>query len=167
MLETWALTKRLSDVITRADRRMLRYLAEVSLADRIARQEVFRSCHLECISSALKFKRLCWFGHVSRREEDEPLGRIQMLDAPGRRPRGRPKQTWIDGIKKIMRDAGIDEESAASRDEWRAICKSLTSSWKGKEHSKSKSKVSIDGVGKILSLPNIFRYLLQNYRIYC
>ena len=107
---------------------MLRYLAGVSLSDRIASEEVLRRCQLEGISSALNYKRLCWYGHVSRREEDEPLGRIQVLEAPGRRPRGRPKQTWIDSIKKTMREAGINEENAADRDVWRAICKSLNSS---------------------------------------
>ena len=129
--ETWALTKKLEEVILRSDRRMLRYMAGVSLQDRVASEEILRRCGLGDILKVLKKGRMRWFGHVVRRGEDEPLAKVGMVQAPGRAPRGRPKKTWRKCVEDVMRENEITEADARDRDMWRGVINRLTSSTEG------------------------------------
>ena len=43
-----------------------------------------------------------WFGHIVRRNEDEPSDKVGMVHAPGRAPRGRPKKTWRECVEDEM-----------------------------------------------------------------
>ena len=70
---------------------------------------------------------LNWFGHVVRRDVTDPLSRIQVVTAPGRRPRGRPKKTWKQTVDEDLRELGLSGDSAMDRDEWRTIVNRLTS----------------------------------------
>ena len=126
--ECWALTKKLEDLIVKCDRRMLRYLAGVSLRDRVASEEVLRRCGIKSIVSIINRKQLGWFGHVARRDEDELLGRIGSVEAPGRAPRGRPKKTWKGRVEDLLRNTGVAEEEAMDRSRWRDVVQRLTSS---------------------------------------
>lgn len=56
---------------------MLRYMAGISLQDRVASEEVLRRCGLCDILKVLEKERMRWFGHVVRRNEDEPLQRLE------------------------------------------------------------------------------------------
>jgi hypothetical protein len=38
---------------------------------------------------------------------------------PGRRKRGRPNLTWMEGIRGLMGEKGLVEEDWNDRDEWR------------------------------------------------
>jgi len=38
---------------------------------------------------------------------------------PGRRKRGRPKHTWAEGIRGLMREKGLMEEDWNYRSNWR------------------------------------------------
>ena len=37
----------------------------------------------------------------------------------GRKRRGRPKKTWIEGIMNLMKDRGLQDADWEDRDEWR------------------------------------------------
>ena len=63
--ETWALTKKVEEVILRSDHRMLRYMTGISLQDRVASEEVLRRCGVCDILKVLKKGRMRWFGHVA------------------------------------------------------------------------------------------------------
>ena len=71
---------------------MLRRMCSVRLSDRGATEEVLR-CRLVELEIVMR-RKLNWYGHVVRRNESVPLGRIMSVVAPGRKPRGRPKKTW-------------------------------------------------------------------------
>ena len=71
--ETWALTQREENLIQGCDRRMLRRLCGVTLRDRISSDEVLGRCGLESILLRVRKKRMAWFWHVYRREENDPL----------------------------------------------------------------------------------------------
>ena len=87
---------------------------------------------MEDILLVMRKRRLAWFGHIYRRhEEDDPLRRIMHTEAPGRRPRGRPKKTWKECLKKDMAAAGVRETAAEDRAAWRAAINRLTSSQEG------------------------------------
>jgi hypothetical protein len=77
--ENWALANKLVDVLIRCYRRMLKYMASVTMWDRMSSVEVARRCGLKQLNCVLKARRLKWFGHVKRRNEDEVLGRVVNL----------------------------------------------------------------------------------------
>ena len=66
--ETWPLTQRLTNMLQCCDRRMLRRMCGVSLADRVNSNEILERCKLVDVEVMLKKKRLFWFGHVKRRK---------------------------------------------------------------------------------------------------
>ena len=75
----------------------------------------------------MRRRRLNWFRHVRRRDVEDPLRRIQMVVAPGRRPHGRPKKTWKQTVDEDLRELGLSGDSTMDRDEWRTIVNRLTS----------------------------------------
>ena len=125
---TWALTQREELLLQSCDRRMLRMICGVSLSDRVPSIEILRMCELEDILLVVRKRRLAWFGHIYRRHEDDPLKRIMHIEAPGRRPRGRPKKTWKECLKQDMAAAGVQATAAEDRAAWRAAINRLTSS---------------------------------------
>ena len=65
------------------------------------------------------------FGHVAKRGINEPLGKIRSLEAPGRRPPGRPKKTWAKNVEENLREAGVEEEDVLERGSLRVIINHL------------------------------------------
>ena len=123
----WALTQREEQIVQSCDRRMLRQICGLSLRDRVPSADILRRCCLEDVLLLVRKRRLGWFGHVYR-SEDSPLARIGEVVAPGRRPRGRPKKRWQDCVRGDLVAAGVQEDAAGDRAEWRAIIGRLTSS---------------------------------------
>ena len=64
-------------------------------------------------------KRLKWYGHVRRMKEEHIVRRMLELDIPGKRRRGRPNLRWKDACKRDMTQAGLKEDNATNRAEWR------------------------------------------------
>ena len=96
----------------KCDRRMLRRICGVQLSDRVATVELLQRCGISDIQKVMRRRRLNWFGHIMRREEEDPLRRIQLVVASGRRPRGRPKKTWKQTVDEDLRDLGLSGDSA-------------------------------------------------------
>ena len=119
--ETWALTKHLEDLLRRCDTKMLRYMAKIRWGDRVSNEEVFRRCGIESLVTVLSRTRLRWFGHVMRREETHIVRRAMNFEVEGRRPAGRPKKTWKQGVEEDMRRLNINEEMAGDRSQWRRL----------------------------------------------
>ena len=117
--ETWPLTQRLEKVIVSCDRRMLRYMAGVRLQDHIPSEVVAGRCGLRQISDVLRTKRLRWYGHVRRREDGEPLATVRDWTVEGRRPRGRPRKTWLDNVREDMRAWNLTDDMTEDRQMWK------------------------------------------------
>ena len=124
--ETWPLTKRLESTLVKSDRRMMRLMAGVRLQDRMPAAQLHMACGLVELDKEMRKRRLGWYGHVARREPGGPLAEVSALVAPGRRPRGRPKKTWKKLVEEDLRSAGVPEEAALDRVEWRAVINRLT-----------------------------------------
>ena len=67
----------------------------------------------------IKTKQFQWCGHVQRMKEGRLTKEIMKWRPPGRRKRGRPKLTWAEGIRGLMREKGLMEEDWNDRRNWR------------------------------------------------
>ena len=85
--------EKIASILTSCDRKMLRYMAGVTSEDSLRSEEMTKSCGVETLDVLLKRKRLRWFRHVERRDQEKPLGRILELEVTGRSPRRRPKKS--------------------------------------------------------------------------
>ena len=67
----------------------------------------------------IKIRQLQGYGHVQRREETRLTREVMKWSPPGRRKRGRPKFTWVEGIRVLMGEKGLMEEDWNDRGYWR------------------------------------------------
>jgi hypothetical protein len=51
-------------------------------------------------------KQLKWYGHVQRMEEGRLPKQVMKWSSQGRRKRGRPKLTWVEGIRELLGGKG-------------------------------------------------------------
>ena len=70
-------------------------------------------------SKTITDKRVKLYGHVRRMKEEHMVGRMLELDFQGKEKRGRPNIRWKDACKRDVPEAGLKEENAANRAEWR------------------------------------------------
>jgi hypothetical protein len=54
----------------------------------------------------IKHIRMRWAGHVTRMGEEKKVYKVLMGKPEGKRPLGRPKRRWEDGIRMDLRDIG-------------------------------------------------------------
>jgi hypothetical protein len=66
-------------------------------------------------------KRLRWFGHVKRIPGNRLPLKILEWETQGTRRSGRPKERWIDGVRRSMKNNGLTEEDTRDRDSWRNL----------------------------------------------
>jgi hypothetical protein len=54
----------------------------------------------------IKSRRMRWVGHVARMAEGRNVYRVLMGKPEGKRPLGRPRHRWEDGIKMNLTEIG-------------------------------------------------------------
>jgi hypothetical protein len=54
----------------------------------------------------IKSRRMRWAGHVARMGEGRNVYRVLVGKPEGKRPLGRPRRRWKDGIKMDLREIG-------------------------------------------------------------
>ena len=70
--------------------------------------------HIKPINTFLMKKRLSWFGHVQRRDEDNIAKSVLNTRIDRSRPRGRPKLRWMDRLKDMKKNNKIRPEGKKS-----------------------------------------------------
>ena len=66
-------------------------------------------------------RRLQWYGHVKRMPE-ERIPKLIMEWVPlERRKRGRPRKTWMKGVKAAMTTRNLETDQWRNREEWRLV----------------------------------------------
>jgi hypothetical protein len=78
------------------------------------------------IIKQIKSRRMRWAGQVARMEEERNVYRVLMGKPGGKRPLGRPRRRWEDGIRIDLREIGWGSvdwiQLAQDRDRWH-VCK--------------------------------------------
>jgi len=69
--------------------------------------------------------RLCWYGHVLHKEDDDWVKKCMEYEVEGPRPRGRPKRTWRAVVKEDGQARKLNTEDAVDRSKWRKLIKDV------------------------------------------
>jgi hypothetical protein len=73
----------------------------------------------------VKSRRTRWAGHVARMGEERKLYKVLVGNPEGKRPLGRPRRRWEEGIRIDLREIGLGGVDwirlAQDRDRWRAV----------------------------------------------
>jgi hypothetical protein len=77
----------------------------------------------------IKSRRMRWAGHVARMGEKRNVYRLMVGKPEGKRPLGRPRCRWIDNIKMVILEIGLNVVDwiglAQDRYRWRALVNSV------------------------------------------
>ncbi|VDP14481.1 unnamed protein product [Heligmosomoides polygyrus] len=71
------------------------------------------------LADKLREARLRWYCHIFRANDDTVCTIGLNLEVPGKRPRGRPKQRWLDTLHMVLNVAGVHPDQAFDRGKWR------------------------------------------------
>ena len=86
----------------------------ISLKDRKTNEELRRQVGVEPITTFIRSGRLRWYGHVMRKDNEDCMEyRVE-----GRRPVGRPRNTWLESVETDMAELEIDKEDVHDRRKW-------------------------------------------------
>jgi hypothetical protein len=73
----------------------------------------------------VKSRRMRWAGHVARMGGERKVYKVLVVNPEGKRPLGRPRRRWEDGIKMDLREIGLGGVDwirlAQDSDRWRAV----------------------------------------------
>jgi len=102
--ETWVLSKQEEHRLSILERKILRRIYGLVIDGgrwRIrTNQELYQLSGENDIVKFCKLSRLRWAGHVVRQDDDDLSRRVLLSEPGGKRPRGRPRLLWKDGVKE-------------------------------------------------------------------
>ena len=91
----------------------LRSLVRVSRMDRVGNEEVRRRAGIEReLASRADQRVLRWFGPVERMDEYRMARRVLMLEVSGGWVLGRPRLSWMGGVKVALGSRGMTVQAA-------------------------------------------------------
>jgi hypothetical protein len=133
--KTWTLTLREEHRLRVSENRVLRRIFGPK------RDEVtgeWRKLHIEELHNLysspdifrqIKSRRMRWAGHAARMGEERKLYKVLVGKPEGKRPLGRPRHRWEDGIIKDLREIGLGGVDwirlAQDWDRWRAVVRAV------------------------------------------
>jgi len=94
-------------------------MCDIKLQDRVPSKGLRERLGLDGIISVLQQNRLRWYGHVLRKEDNEWVKKCMENEVEGVRPRGRPKKTWREIVKKDCQARKLNREDAMDHNRWR------------------------------------------------
>ena len=99
------------------ERRMFSMICEVTLKDMVESMVTASIVGVDDLEEHLRQKRLRWFRHIARRDEEVEIKKVFELKIEGRRKRGRPLKRCID--EEDMKKRGVVQQNAGDRESWR------------------------------------------------
>ncbi|XP_072047017.1 uncharacterized protein [Amphiura filiformis] len=91
-------------------RSLLRRLLDIKIwHKKISNQDLYEKTKETKWSNNIKKRRLLWIGHLLRLPDDTPAKQaLQEYERHVKRPRGKPKTTWISAIQKELTEIKED-----------------------------------------------------------
>ena len=90
----------------------------LTLKDMVESTVIASRVGVDDLEEHLRQKRLRWFGHIARRDEEVEIKKTFELKIE-RRKRGRPVKRWIDVVEEDMRKRKVVQQDAGDREGWR------------------------------------------------
>ena len=123
--ETWAMKAGVFQRLRATERRVLRMICGVTLKDIVESTVIASKVRVDDLEEHLRQKRLRWFGHIARRDEEVEIKEVFESKIEGWRKRGRPVKRWIDVVEEDMKKRGVVQQDAGDRENWRRAVKGL------------------------------------------
>jgi len=110
----------------------LRKICGITRRDRRRNVDILKELEMEKdINEVLQTRRLTYFGHVTRMEKDRYPNILMHGYTHGRRPRGRPRKSWLDNITKDCEALNLTIQQASrlanDRVKWRNTVRNKSS----------------------------------------
>jgi len=121
--ETWPVRKENEVAVQRAEMRMVRWMCNVKVKDRVPSKELRERLGIDDIILILQQNRLQWYEHVLQKEDTDWMKRCMEYEVEGSRPRGRPKKTWKEVVQKDCQAHNLNKEDAMDRSRWKKLIK--------------------------------------------
>jgi len=109
--------------LQRAEMRMVRWMCNVKVKDRVPSKELRERLGTDYIILILQQNRLRWYGHVLQKEDTDWVKKCMKYEVEGSRPRGRPKRTWREVVQKDCQARDLNREDAMDRGRWKKLIK--------------------------------------------
>ena len=77
--------------------------------------DIRKELGVSSIQEKVREMRLRWYGPMQRMEENNEVRAVGDMRVPGKRPRGRPRERWMDGVRRDMQTLRITPEDAQDR----------------------------------------------------
>ncbi|XP_050527980.1 uncharacterized protein LOC126898076 [Daktulosphaira vitifoliae] len=127
--EVWPMTVQIEQNLRTFENRILRVICGPvfdTSTDRWRRRknaEIREIAKVPYITSYVKDQRIQWLGHAMRREETNEVRASIEYKPTGKKPRGRPKKRWMDGMRQDLErlEATDWEKRIQDRDYWRSV----------------------------------------------
>ena len=123
--EVWSLTTKTESRLQAAEMRVLRLIMGVTSRDQMRNSRIGEELKVTPLLEDTERGKLRWYGHVIRMEEERKQKKYLMWQPPGKRPVGRPRRRWIEGIYRALERRGTSREEVErynrydKRQEWR------------------------------------------------
>ena len=127
--ETWVLSKQDDHRLSIFERKILRRIYGPVIdwgRWRIrTNQELYLLCGEDDIVKFCKLSRLRWAGHVIRQDNNDLSRRVLLSEPGGKRPRGRPRLHWEDGVEEDVARLGCRNWKIVilNREGWKKLLK--------------------------------------------
>ena len=127
--ESWVRNKEIDRRLETANMRVVRKIGGINRwhqwQDRISNEDIRKRLDIVSVQEKVSKSNLRWYGHVNRMGEHRLAKQIFEAKMDGKRPRGRPRGRWIDGVKVALESRGLTEDKArhltSNRNTWRKI----------------------------------------------
>jgi hypothetical protein len=109
--------------------RFLRDVVGKTRRNKIRNETIRRNLGMPPLQIKIEESQLRWAGHVLRMGEKRIVWKVFEAEAQGRRPVGRPRQTWEEQVSIMVAGRGINWREARivaqDRSRWTRLCRSL------------------------------------------
>lgn len=130
--ETWVMKKRQVSRIQACEMKFQRSRLGITRMDRVRNEKVREVLKEQPLQMTIEESRLRWYGHLKRMEDDRIPKVTHEMVMGGKRPRGRPRDRWIVGVKESVQKRGEEwdrverEKWWENRRRWRGLCSKQT-----------------------------------------
>jgi hypothetical protein len=119
--EVWPIPSRKTNKILSTEMDVLRRSARKSRIERIKNEHIKEIIGVKGtldIIDIIEKKRIQWYVHVKRMQEERIPKLITDWLPEERRKRGRPRKTWMEGVQAAMTARNLEQDQWRNRDEW-------------------------------------------------